>query len=205
MERRARHFPASITMDQDKTLENAAESGPLRCLLVRKFTKTVEELSPEEKLKAMFEILRGLVAIDGTFVINDLHNGNMAIMPDGHAVTFDYDRACSSEEFPKYLEEIRRNPGPYEGFSQYKHILESEEKDDVTLTKISDILAVLASVDDTVGMSRHHGAINTCRAAVWAAKADKKARGQAIDTLRSVVLPVKGGGTRRRKRLPRLY
>jgi len=202
--RRVKQFN-STTRGQDQTIDYVFENAEGYCLIVPKFKQTVDTLSVPDKLKALFEILHGLVAIDGTFVINDLHDGNMAIMPDGHAVTFDYDKLKSPDEFRVYVEAIRTNTsGTYDDFPQYAHIRNLEDGVDMdTLTRVSDILAVLTAVGE-VAITKS-AAIDTCRAAVWAAKDDKKARGAAITSLQGVLLPVKGGGTRRRKRLPRLY
>ena len=201
--RRVKQFN-STTRGQDQTIDYVFENGEGYCLIIPKFTKTIEAVTNKgEKLKALFEILHGLVAIDGTFVINDLHNGNMAIMPDGHAVTFDYDKACSPEEFPAYVEKIHATPDIYQGLPQYKHILDLADKevDMSTLTKISDILAVLASVEETARTSR---AIIACRAALWNAN-DKVARDAAITQLETIVVLSAKGGKITRKRLPRLY
>ena len=204
LKRRVKQFNSDITIGQSDTIEFVFENAEGYCLIVPKFEQTLARLSKPDRLKPLFDILHGLVAVDGTFVINDLHVENMAIMRDGRGVTFDYDRLCSPEEFGPQVEKIRRDrSGAYDNRPQYAHIRNIEhdvvltDADLDTLTRISDILAVLTVVEESA--ITNIAAIRTCRAAVWAAKYNKTARGDAITALEKVVLPSRGG-TRRRKR-----
>ena len=207
--RHVKHFPSELKRDQSATVENLFESGEVVCLLVRKFKNTIEDLpTPQEKLKALFEILDGLVELDGAVVINDLHTGNMAVMPDGHAVTFDYDRTTNGpDEFKAMVKKILDNTTTYEGLPQYKHIVDLETDVDreakiPKLEKISDILAVLAAVEALPGIPPKM--VNACREALWTSD-DKSQRHAAINALKKVLLPIKSGHrTFKRRRLPRL-
>jgi hypothetical protein len=128
----------------------------------------------------------------------------MAVMPDGHAVTFDYDRTCSPEDFKGMIERILENTSIYEGLPQYKHIVELGSDADLgKLEKISDILAVLATVEGIA--TANQKAIEACRMALWKSET-KNQRQSAINALKNA-LRVAGGGRRtpRRKGLPRLY
>lgn len=212
LQRQVMHFPKLPTSREDETIHNITESSQLECLLVLKFKETVQDLVyPQEKLKALFEILDGLVEVDGAFVINDLHEGNIAVMPDGHAVTFDYDRTCTSEEFKADVNTILANIATYEDLPQYKHIVDLEgdanrEKKIEKLVKISDILAVLTAVEAVTGagVARATPAFEACRKALWKSET-KEQRHAAINAL-AAALPVSGGGRRtfRRKGLPQL-
>jgi hypothetical protein len=207
--RHDRHFPSELTRDQDATVENLFESDQVVCLIIPKFKTTLEDLPATEKRNALFEILDGLVELDGAVVINDLHTGNMAVMPDGHAVTFDYDRMTNgSEEFKSMVMKILENTSIYEGFPQYKHIVDLENDVDreakiPKLEKISDILAVLAAVEDIDPTKQT--AIKVCRVALWNSNT-KDERQRAIDTLKTVLIPPARGGrhTFKRRGLPRL-
>ena len=201
LKRRVKQFNSNITIGQSDTIEVVFEKAEGYCLIVPKFKQTLASLSNSDRLKPLFDILHGLVAIDGTFVINDLHAENMAIMRDGRAVTFDYDMTCSPDEFKLGVDKIRGDAtGAYDGRPQYAHIRNLEDGVDLdTLTRISDILAVLTVVEESaITNSTNIAAIKTCRAAVWAAKDDKKARSAAITALQSVVLPSRGGTMRRK-------
>jgi hypothetical protein len=209
LERQVNHFPVTPTIRQNAALDNADESDQLECLLVLKFEKTVEELlDPRQKLKALFEIVDGLVELDGAFVINDLHEGNIALMPDGHAVTFDYDRTCAPEDFKKMVDTILEDTLRYQGLPQYKHIVDLEEDADREakigkLEKISDILAVLATVETVPGVAPVPAAFRKCRGALWNSN-DKAQRHAVINALRNVLLPIKAGHRTPRRRLPQL-
>jgi hypothetical protein len=212
LQRQVRHFPELPTLREDETIHNITESSQLECLLVLKFKETVQDLVyPQEKRKALFEILDGLVEVDGAFVINDLHEGNKSVMPDGHAVTFDYDRTCTSEEFKADVNTILANIATYEDLPQYKHIVDLEgdanrEEKIEKLVKISDILAVLTAVEAVTGagVARATPAFEACRKALWKSET-KEQRHAAINAL-DAALPVSGGGRRtfRRKGLPQL-
>jgi GNAT superfamily N-acetyltransferase len=212
LQRQVRHFPELPTLREDETIHNITEFSQLECLLVLKFKETVQDLVyPQEKRKALFEILDGLVEVDGAFVINDLHEGNIAVMPDGHAVTFDYDRTCTSEEFKSDVNTILANIATYEDLPQYKHIVDLEgdanrEEKIEKLVKISDILAVLTAVEAVTGagVARATPAFEACRKALWKSET-KEQRHAAINAL-DAALPVSGGGRRtfRRKGLPQL-
>jgi hypothetical protein len=212
LQRQVRHFPKLPTRREDETIHNITEYIQLECLLVLKFKETVQDLVyPQEKRKALFEILDGLVEVDGAFVINDLHEGNIAVMPDGHAVTFDYDRTCTSEEFKADVNTILANIATYEDLPQYKHIVDldgdaNREEKIEKLVKISDILAVLTAVEAVTGagVARATPAFEACRKALWKSET-KEQRHAAINAL-DAALPVSGGGRRtfRRKGLPQL-
>jgi hypothetical protein len=167
---------------------------------VLKFDKTIAELTDaREKLKALFEILDGLVELDGDVVINDLHEGNIALMPDGHAVTFDYDRTCTPEEFRAEVKSILTDTSGYTEYPQYKHIVDlatDPERDAKIpkLDKISDILTVLVAVEAS---AENPSEVETCRKALWASK-DKEERRRAIGTLKTMVLPPEPRGPMRR-------
>jgi hypothetical protein len=106
------------------------------------------------------------------------------------------------------VKKILDNTTTYEGLPQYKHIVDLETDVDreakiPKLEKISDILAVLAAVEALPGTPLKM--VNACRDALWKSD-DKDQRHEAINALRNVLLPIKGGRrTFRRKGLPRLY
>jgi hypothetical protein len=136
-------------------------------------------------------------------VINDLHTGNMAVMPDGHAVTFDYDKLCTHGEFEAYVGKIRANTtGIYDRLPQYAHIRTFKDGMSMdTLTKISDILAVLAAVEEIATTEKK--AINVCRKDLWTANG-KEVRREAINRLKNSLRLSKGGRRTPRRRLPQL-
>ena len=202
LERQVNHFPVPPTLKQANPLDNANRAEKLECLLVLKFYKTIAELTKSRrKLEALFEILDGLVELEGRVVINDLHEGNMAVMPDGHAVTFDYDRTCTPEEFRAGVETILTNTIVYKDLPGYKHIVDlatDPERDAKIpkLDKISDILTVLVAVEAS---AENPSEVETCRKALWAST-DKEDRRRAIGTLKTSVLPPEPRGPMLRPR-----
>jgi hypothetical protein len=183
------HFIGGPKGKQLDVLEGAmdafGDSPP--CLLIPKFKQTVDTLMVKDGVTAMFAILKGL-CVDKGFIIDDLHADNMAVMFDDTAVTFDYDRLRTLDEFPALLNDIDANPSKYEGLPQFAHVINKETRPDVaTLFPIYDLLAVLASLKILSKAVGKQDVVTECEKALKAGTN----RDTAIDTLKEALKDVK--------------
>ena len=158
----AKHFPASAQPGETigGILKNAEkrflhDGTPCLCLIIPKFEKTVTDMPIVGGINAMLEILTGL-CVEKKFIIDDLHLDNMAVMSDGRAVTFDYDKVRTYKEFGGLFTKILESPSMYLQLPQYQHVMklgprkvmtlaESEEPD-INFFVNYDLLSVLSSL-----------------------------------------------------------
>ena len=151
LQRNVEGIPGGIKGRQVSVIENILEAADdaarnIPCLIIPRFKQTVSTLKVADGVKSMIDILKGL-CVDKNFIIDDLHVDNMAVMSDGKAVTFDYDRLrTQGAEFEELLRKIDANPGIYEGLPQFAYVVDKTPRDVATLFPIYDMLAVLASL-----------------------------------------------------------
>jgi hypothetical protein len=119
-------FPGGIGYDEREILLDAIEvfGENVPCLIIPKFKTTVANLPVKNAINAMLEILVGF-CVKKDFVISDLHLNNMAIMPSGKPVTFDFDRLTTFDKFGGYLKAILdMSPIHLKNKPQYAHVLD---------------------------------------------------------------------------------
>lgn len=147
------HFPGGLPYATDRVLGDAISLNPegAQCLLIPKFQGTVANLAARDAIGAMLNVLLGLCVPRG-FIIDDLHVDNMAVMSDGRAVTFDYDRLRRWEEFGGLFSDILENPYGYLNLPQYDHVMKlgadnfSAAAASPTFFVNYDLLSVLSSL-----------------------------------------------------------
>jgi hypothetical protein len=187
------HFPGGLQSKQINVLESIPGNlDDITCLLIPKFEQTVGTLKVADGVKAMLDIMKGL-CVERDFIIDDLHADNMAVMPDGKAVTFDYDRLRKREEFEELLGKIDAYPGIYKDLPQVAHVVDKATRGDPErLFPIYDILAVLESLKK---LTRFRGlsAVDACELALKGTGNTFEGRTAAVDALaaalRDVVWP----------------
>jgi hypothetical protein len=171
------------------------DQGGVPCLIIPKFKETVSYLSIKEAILAMIAILKGL-CIRRDFVINDLHMGNMAVMPDNRAVTFDYDKLVMFNEFKGLFVDILANPFNYINLVQFEHVMKLgpakvqkyvNSRPDETFFVNYDLLSVLSSlkfVCSQVGAPAATTAVDTCMQTLATLPPDDSdGRRSAVDAL----------------------
>jgi len=163
LHRNVMHFPGGLKSNQIDVLESILGNlEDIPCLLIPKFKQTVGTLRVADGVKAMLDILKGL-CLQRDFVIDDLHIDNMAVMSDGKAVTFDYDRLCMQAEFEGLLKKIDETPDIYKDLQQFAHVVNNATRGEpAKLFPIYDMLAVLASLKVLCATVGKEGYVTTC-------------------------------------------
>lgn len=117
--------------------------------------------SAEKTAAALKNLLIALVYVDGAFIHNDAHGKNLAWMPDGRIVMFDWGRSFlyDTSIATYYINEIINKPNEYEGYSQFMyliHIVQTTTQDPEVLKNVWDILAIIGLMQtfDIVSIDR---------------------------------------------------
>jgi hypothetical protein len=191
----------AIDLLKDIEWKHGVNKNNVPCLLIPKFKEIVGYLPLNRSIPAIIEILKGL-CVPRDFIINDLHMGNMAVMPgpspdiDGRAVTFDYDKLVMINEFKGLFSDILADQDRYINIMQYDHVMklgpakvqEYTMAPDANFFVNYDLLSVLTSLSymcSQVGARDATAAVDRCMEELTAIQdpRDAAARRRAIDAL----------------------
>jgi hypothetical protein len=185
----------AIDLLKDIEYKYGVNKNNVPCLLIPKFKETVGYLPLNRSIPAIINILKGL-CVPRDFIINDLHMSNMAVMPDGRAVTFDYDKLVMFNEFKGLFVDILANQDRYINLMQYDHVMKlgPAKVQEYTMTPDAnffvnyDLLSVLTSLRymcSQVGARDAAAAVDRCMEELTAIQDphDADARRRAIDAL----------------------
>lgn len=112
-------------MEEAADLENIITPIQGRTIVV-KVGKTVQlSKSPAETAEALKDLMIALIYVDGAFIHNDAHGKNMAWMPDGHVVLFDWGRAFvfDADVVRRKIDRMVRKEMEYYNYPQYKYLV----------------------------------------------------------------------------------
>ena len=208
LKRGVQQFPGGRSGLIDEVIDSiagrAGQADNIPCLLIPKFEKTVTDMPVGDAVKAIIEILKGL-CVDRNFIIDDLHLDNMAVMPDGKAVTFDYDKVRTFDKFGDLFKEILESPYMYLQLPHYQHVMKLGPN---TLQMFAvkpnlaasrrffvnyDLLSVLSSLKFICsGIYETARDVDTCMGEIGAA-ADYAARLAAVEKLGGALRVINGG------------
>jgi hypothetical protein len=106
--------------------------------------------SAPETAKALYGLLMALVYCRGEFVHADAHGKNIAWMPEGHIVLFDWGRAATTtEQLERLINSVLGASDEYAPLTQFTFIVDalSYTEDPATLSVVWDILAMFGLMD----------------------------------------------------------
>ena len=106
--------------------------------------------SAPETAKGLYGLLMALVYCRGGFVHADAHGKNLAWMPEGHIVLFDWGRTATDSEQLQYLiNRVIAVSDEYEPLTQFKYVVDAlnYSEDPMVLSVVWDILAIFGLMD----------------------------------------------------------
>lgn len=103
--------------------------------------------------RALYPLMKALAYIRGRFIHTDAHRENIAWMPDGRLVLFDWGRASiHTRTVQSLMIQFDINPDEYREYDQYAFnvgmVVNEENKDPERLRAVFDLLSILRIIEE---------------------------------------------------------